>query len=62
MPTSVSDWCADCGRRNNLTKCSKDGCSSQLCPECVDQFSGKHCNGCYVSRNVGALTGGLPGF
>jgi hypothetical protein len=49
-PTSIR--CADCGRISKLVKCSKEGCSNQLCSECFFQYSGKHCNSCYVSRNV----------
>ena len=60
MPNSTR--CADCGRTDNLVKCSKADCISQLCPDCADAFTGRHCNGCYVSGNVGAMTGGLQGF
>jgi hypothetical protein len=47
--------CSDCGlKTDNLVKCSKERCSNQLCPECVVRYSGKHCNNCYVSRDVQA--------
>jgi hypothetical protein len=50
-PTSIR--CADCSKISELVKCSKEGCSNQLCPECAVRYSGKHCNSCYAdSRNV----------
>jgi hypothetical protein len=44
--------CADCSKIGKLVKCSKEGCSNQLCPQCVERYSGKHCNGCYEGLNV----------
>jgi hypothetical protein len=54
--------CADCGlKTEKLVKCSTETCDNQLCPKCVDRFSGKHCNSCYVSRNVMAAEWAMSG-
>ena len=58
--TPMSTRCADCGKISKLVKCSKEGCSNQLCAECVERYSGKHCNRCYVSRNVMAAERAMP--
>jgi hypothetical protein len=53
MPISTSDRCADCGKIDKLVKCSKEACRNKICPTCVDRYSGKHCNSCYIS--VGSM-------
>jgi hypothetical protein len=58
-PTSIR--CADCGKISNLVKCSKEGCSNQLCSECVERYAGKHCNGCYEGGNVMAAEWAFSG-
>jgi hypothetical protein len=44
--------CSTCLRTEDLVKCSKPTCQNMLCPKHVADYAGKHCNSCYVSRNV----------
>jgi hypothetical protein len=45
---SKPERCADCGKIDKLVKCSKEACENKICPTCVDRYSGKHCNSCYI--------------
>ena len=58
--TPTSTRCADCGKISKLVKCSNRRLSNELCAECVERYSGKHCNRCYVSRNVMAAERAMP--